>query len=285
MSFDAPPSPPSGAEPGGFAPVEAPATAGSASRELTTSTAPPPPLPLNAPPPPLAFASSPFESLRGLTRTLVAIFAGWVLLSALGVLLLGEQRGIIGDLTDDPSDANLALAINSDDKVAAYGVALLAFTIVTVALFLVWFARAYRNVAALRGRPTSRSTGSAVGWWFVPFANLVVPYQLTRETWVGSEPSDEPRAGGSGLVLGWWLALVITQPVLGFVAFTMQDRVDSAATLADIEDALLASNTVSLVRVVMNAVTAVLALVMVRRLWGRQQQAHANDQGPNPLPD
>ena len=52
----------------------------------------------------------------------------------------------------------------------------LAF-LATAVCWLVWQARAHENVWAVPGLPApTRTPGMAVIWWFIPFANLVMPY-------------------------------------------------------------------------------------------------------------
>ena len=51
----------------------------------------------------------------------------------------------------------------------------------TATAVLMWVHRAYRNLPALGARDMAYSPGWAVGWWFIPFLNLVRPYQVVRE--------------------------------------------------------------------------------------------------------
>ena len=62
----------------------------------------------------------------------------------------------------------------------------------TVVLFLMWLYRAYGNLRAFN--PWSRldySRGWALGSFFIPFVNLVVPYRAVKETWQKSGLPDE----------------------------------------------------------------------------------------------
>lgn len=80
----------------------------------------------------------------------------------------------------------------------------------TGAVFLAWFRRAYRNLWSL-GAFGLRSPGWAIGCWFLPFANLVLPKRMADEIWRGSEPDTLPHnvhrssgASSSRLVTAWW---------------------------------------------------------------------------------
>ncbi len=93
-------------------------------------------------------------------------------------------------------------------------------------LFLMWFHRVYRNLPALRNAVLTTTPGWAVGWWFIPVANLWMPYRIASEIWCGSVPTRDaerlhnPRRGRrSSLVLAWWL-LILAPFVIG-LAFTI----------------------------------------------------------------
>lgn len=65
-------------------------------------------------------------------------------------------------------------------------------------LFIIWSFRVAKNGRAL-GYPASLSPGWAIGGWFIPIANLFLPYLSIR----GGAPADT-----QALVLRWWLAYV-----------------------------------------------------------------------------
>ena len=52
--------------------------------------------------------------------------------------------------------------------------------------FLAWFYAAHKNLS-LAGLQPSYASGWTIGGFFVPFLNLVRPYQLMKELWRGSE--------------------------------------------------------------------------------------------------
>src|SRR5688500_18010935 len=49
--------------------------------------------------------------------------------------------------------------------------------IAVVVFFLIWVYRAFNNLSALKPGNLEFSPGWAVGWWFIPFANLIKPFQ------------------------------------------------------------------------------------------------------------
>jgi Domain of unknown function (DUF4328) len=72
--------------------------------------------------------------------------------------------------------------------------------------WLFWQHRVTRNVWA-RGRPIKTSPGWAVGWWFIPIANLWMPavavYRVFRAS-VG-----RGYRGGVWLISAWWTAYIL----------------------------------------------------------------------------
>ena len=68
-----------------------------------------------------------------------------------------------------------------------------------------WMHRAFRNLPALGAGPLTWSPGWAAGGWFVPGANLVVPYLVAREIWRQVQ-TDTERPWP--LVQLWWTAWI-----------------------------------------------------------------------------
>lgn len=90
--------------------------------------------------------------------------------------------------------------------------------IATIVLFLVWLFRTYVNLPALDADSNEFTPGWAVGWWFVPFANLVKPFQAVRSVWSESDPEYDPdhgafssyQAGAPGYMSLWWAFWIIS---------------------------------------------------------------------------
>ena len=82
------------------------------------------------------------------------------------------------------------------------GVGLAAF-ILTSIVFLVFFHRAYSNLAVLGPGEQRWSTGWSVGYWFIPILNLFRPKQIANDIWRGSDGSAIPA------IFNWWWAFWI----------------------------------------------------------------------------
>lgn len=112
---------------------------------------------------------------------------------AAGISLLAETLSLLfppltddQELGDSPISAALALII--------FLLAVLEFFVyvATVVVFLMWLYRAANNLKAFNAwhRP-EYSPGLAVGSFFIPFANLVIPYRAVKEVWQKSCLPDE----------------------------------------------------------------------------------------------
>jgi len=94
--------------------------------------------------------------------------------------------------------------------------------------FVLWLRASYRNVDLL-GRLTDYKYGWAIGAFFVPFLNLVRPFQIVKEILEKSNPRFEPlRASERGLLWTWWL-LFLVSGVLGQVVFRSQPKAGASA--------------------------------------------------------
>lgn len=74
-------------------------------------------------------------------------------------------------------------------------------------LFLAWLSRTVDNAPAVgAGRPLVTPIWS-IGWWFVPIANLVRPYQIVRD--LHDRMAIGTSIGGGWIVLVWWIAFLL----------------------------------------------------------------------------
>ncbi len=77
----------------------------------------------------------------------------------------------------------------------------LVVTVAAVVLYLVWFGKFYDWVRQSRGG-TAFSTGFAIGSWFIPFLNLVMPYRALNDAATRTLGTPAPIVGI------WWAAFL-----------------------------------------------------------------------------
>lgn len=92
--------------------------------------------------------------------------------------------------------------------------------LITVVIFCFWTYRAAANAHSFRrGLPTSPPW--AVGWYFVPFANLFKPLGSMRDIWRASFRREAGQAAPSDSILGVWWAFWIISCITGNIAFRL----------------------------------------------------------------
>jgi hypothetical protein len=113
-----------------------------------------------------------------------------------------------------------------ESRLSLMGFAALVLVITGVlagGLFIWWFHRAYKNLASLGATGLRYGAGWAIGGWFIPLANLVLPKRIANDLWRASDPA-LPAKSGSRLAVGsgsFSLQLVVglvdrvVDPVLG----------------------------------------------------------------------
>lgn len=140
--------------------------------------------------------------------------------------------------------------------------------IVAVVLFLCWTYRIARNVRALGAAGLSISSGWAVGWYFIPIANLWKPYEAMEEIWRASAAPANWKAQERGAILPWWWMLGLIANFGSYLSFKMTV---AAKTPTELWNAALLVMFVNGAEVVWCA----LALALVRKITGMQLAQHA----------
>jgi hypothetical protein len=143
--------------------------------------------------------------------------------------------------------------------------------IVSGIVFLMWFYRVYRNLPSLGAASTEYSPGWAVGWWFVPFASLVVPCQISKEIWKGSHPANlgvlsKARIVGSPLVGVWWAFWLIMILIGSYSGFWMP--------AANSLDQVIAASWVAVMAMLATLPAGVLAILFVYGVDSNQTKRH-----------
>ncbi len=157
--------------------------------------------------------------------------------------------------------------------------------IITIILFLMWFHRVSRNLKPLGVCDQQHSPGWAVGSWFVPFANLFVPYRIAREIWLKSDNdaneygflnTESTVPGFMSLWWGFWIISNIFQNAASQLSF----RASSSEMLSMEEWLIILANGLSIV-------TTIFVLRVIKDITARQEISAAripNYGAPPPPP-
>jgi hypothetical protein len=205
-------------------------------------------------------ASSQRPPFSGRAKALIAVLllqlvvTAAFLLATIGelALLRRVQRG---------ERVTLAEAGASDDRVANLAVLWVVSWLVAVVVWLVWQHRAHRRVRQLGVQGLRFTPGWGVGWWFVPFANLVKPYQSIKELWLTSAPAtkaSDPRRRKAPAILPWWWAAFL---ISGFLD-TRSLRAASGETIGE----LIVGDYLSIGSDLTWILAGILALAIVREI-------------------
>lgn len=163
-----------------------------------------------------------YKDPSGLTRW--TTFFGYGTAAAGLALMIGMWRHPIPN-GDGPLDVIHWLLVLAS---LAYLVSL----VVTAVFGLVWTFRVAWNVRHLGAKGFDSSPAMSVGWYFVPFANLVMPYRALRQVYSASLDPAGWDDGMRPIVASWWW-LILLSGVLSKVGTLSGDAInafDVAAT-------------------------------------------------------
>lgn len=88
-------------------------------------------------------------------------------------------------------------------------VGILAYLLSIVAVCM-WTHRAMTNLHIIRSPLVEMSPNWAVGWHFIPFANLFKPYQGMAQIWDGSEEASAKPLLRRGRLNWWWGTWIVS---------------------------------------------------------------------------
>ena len=146
--------------------------------------------------------------------------------------------------------------------------------IFTVVTFLMWLYRTFTNLPAMRSDSNEFTPGWAVGWWFIPFANLVKPYQAVRTVWSESDPDvsvddtsflSSVQAGAPAFLMIWWGVWIV-----GNIVSNVSNRIDVFAK----PGLQSLGATVGVIESIIWIAGSVLAIKVVTSITDRQEQRH-----------
>jgi len=163
---------------------------------------------------------------------------------------------------DYHSYMNLSLDIDPDETMLSSDVTsgivgilqIIMFFIVGVA-FLQWIYYTNKNLHILSRQDMKFTPGWSIGWYFIPIANLFIPYQSMKEIWLVSHKNKSV----SSAIVGWWWFLWLVSIVLDRLVFTLSISAESVQDYRTSTAAYIASDGVG---IILNIV----ALMLVTRI-------------------
>lgn len=160
--------------------------------------------------------------------------------------------------------------------------------LITAIFFLIWLNKANKNLTPLGADYLEFTSGWAVGWWFIPFANLVKPFQVVKEVWRESDPEvaessgflSNVAGGAPGYIALWWGL---------WIASNVANNIAASTSQATSSESVQLSGAVFVASGSLGVAAAVLAIMVVRDITQRQELRFARigmrrNQGPPPPP-
>lgn len=195
-----------------------------------------------------------------------------MVLDVAGAATQVSQASLLSDMSAG-REVLPSVAEANDARVQLVAVLTLFVFVVTVIAFLLWFHRAHKNLSSFGVPGLEYSPGWAVGGFFVPFLNLIRPFQVMREIWKASDPEADPQiahswqySSSSPLIGAWWGTWILSG-VLGRLLFSFSKDASSI-------DSLLSLTYLSIASFAINLVPAALLILLIRALDRRQQEKH-----------
>lgn len=174
------------------------------------------------------------------------------------------ELGVIADIRDGTASAGDVDA--SDRRQTALAASDGLLFLATGILWLFWQHRAHRNLRLLGAGNLRFSPGWAVGWWFVPIANLGMPYLTVRELWTTSVPEPDGSRRARAPKIGWWWAAYLAAGLLSISlgGFSEQPSLDE----------LRVTSSIGLAGELISIWAAVLAISVIRDVMRGQSELH-----------
>lgn len=192
-----------------------------------------------------------FRKLGGLTLILQILLGILIVLHLGGAGLSLKAHDMLekGGFTEKQANA-------LEEQSRSNALITLGVTFLTVVFFIKWIVRAQKNVRSFGATDLEISPGWAAGWFFVPFANLVKPFQAMRDMWKASRDPEDWRGVPTGWILSLWWGTWLLAGALGQAVFRLGRNAETRDQLLTLAQAEVASG-------LADALSALVALVLV----------------------
>ena len=215
------------------------------------------------------------KPLKGLSTALVVLLAIAGLASIWAAVAFFNRASVVDDVTGFGSVTFQDLE-DADSQVSG-AVGLFGFSLIaTGVLWVIWQFRYATNAQALRGS-YGLAPGWAIGGWFIPIGNFVLPQLQLFQAAKASDPNlpaGQPAASGRApsLVPAWWVAYDLAAVLFTVGSFM---RPDNESLDFDL-DQFIQADRISAFASLIYIVAAVIAILMVRALTDAQTRAAAS---------
>lgn len=115
-------------------------------------------------------------------KILIALLCAFILIEAATAVSRGFTIALLGTVQAGVG-VDQGLAQSDDDRTALLAAIYLVLLLATMVTYCLWLRGASQRAHTVSGGNMGITPGWAVGWHFVPFANLVMPFRTVLEIW------------------------------------------------------------------------------------------------------
>lgn len=213
----------------------------------------------------MAYSSLPMKPLpvlrspMGLANAVTALLAVVMLADVLHFGAAAYMRSVMGDVASGTGDVGRESVQRADTAIAASSLLYLLGVVGTATLFIIWFHRVRHNAEVFAPDTQRRTPGWAIGGWFIPFANLVIPRGIAQDVLRASQPDPYAAELRHHRLLNAWWSLWILSNLFDRFASREYDTAETPQAFHDAAGWLMAGS-------VLDLAAAVLAVLFVRKL-------------------
>jgi hypothetical protein len=212
------------------------------------------------------------KSLKGLATALTVLFPLAALVALVAAIAAFHRASVYDDFATRIFSGNDVTS--ADDQVRA---AVTTFTIAIIAImpvFIVWQFRHAKNAELLAGS-LPLGPGWAIGGWFIPLGNYVLPQlQLYRASAASDPDASTGQRRAPGILIVWWVLFGVAGIVYGVGQALHPSNNDvTFSNFNDKLDQYVRADRLTAVGLLLMIAAAAAALLMVRNVTARQELA------------
>jgi hypothetical protein len=217
-----------------------------------------------------------YQPLDSLTRPLRGLIIATIAMLGVTVLALLYQWWTLQHMSDHlfASEKAMMRTAHVSDQLFAAASGFLALIHTAAYIFGgMWIYRAACNVRALGAQGLDDKPGWAVGWYFVPLMNLVMPFRALQQIWQGSRSPRQWKKLPTPGLLRWWWGLWLAVNFLGMGAGIVAARAKLHST--DIPGLIqgVQANTASHILTMVTCFVFLAVVMRIARMQASQHQA------------
>ncbi|MCX7708673.1 MAG: DUF4328 domain-containing protein [Clostridia bacterium] len=221
---------------------------------------------------PNLLSSNSFRNNKSLSKAIMIFVAFVILLDIIAVFSGLMEISLVSQAKEGVQISQTA-ADGNDARQGIIGIFQMVLTLVFFILFLVWVNRSNKNLAPLGVSYKQFSSGWAVGWFFVPIANIYKPYRVVSEIWdscssirvsVNGVNFTQKTPGG---IVGLWWGMWLLSNFAGQLAFRLTMRAGTMNTI-------YAASVVSVISDITSIISEFASAYLVYKITSLQIEKH-----------